>query len=74
MSNLFIFQGLKTGMYYLRTKPAADAIQFTVDKSKAGMLSKAKEEEPKKEDDEDLYLRKLTCSRLNKEDCESCGA
>ena len=26
--------GLKTGMYYLRTKPAAQAIQFTVDKSK----------------------------------------
>jgi ribonucleoside-diphosphate reductase subunit M1 len=25
--------GLKTGMYYLRTKPAAQAIQFTVDKS-----------------------------------------
>uniref|UniRef100_A0A0K8R899 Ribonucleoside-diphosphate reductase n=1 Tax=Ixodes ricinus TaxID=34613 RepID=A0A0K8R899_IXORI len=24
--------GLKTGMYYLRTKPAANAIQFTVDK------------------------------------------
>ncbi|CAL1294855.1 unnamed protein product [Larinioides sclopetarius] len=24
--------GLKTGMYYLRCKPAADAIQFTVDK------------------------------------------
>ena len=27
-------QGLKTGMYYLRSKPAAQAIQFTVDKSK----------------------------------------
>ncbi|XP_012281930.1 ribonucleoside-diphosphate reductase large subunit [Orussus abietinus] len=27
-------QGLKTGMYYLRTKPAANALQFTVDKSK----------------------------------------
>lgn len=27
-------KGLKTGMYYLRTRPAADAIQFTVDKSK----------------------------------------
>merc|ERR1712121_16440 len=27
-------QGLKTGMYYLRTKPAAQAIQFTVDKNK----------------------------------------
>nr|CAG4640600.1 EOG090X0007 [Eulimnadia texana] len=26
--------GLKTGMYYLRTKPAASAIQFTVDKAK----------------------------------------
>lgn len=25
--------GLKTGMYYLRTKPAANAIQFTVDKT-----------------------------------------
>lgn len=27
-------KGLKTGMYYLRTKPAAKPIQFTVDKSK----------------------------------------
>ncbi|BFZ24519.1 hypothetical protein BsWGS_27558 [Bradybaena similaris] len=26
--------GLKTGMYYLRTKPAAQAIQFTVDKTR----------------------------------------
>ncbi|XP_070496325.1 ribonucleoside-diphosphate reductase large subunit [Chironomus tepperi] len=26
--------GLKTGMYYLRTKPAANAIQFTVDKAR----------------------------------------
>jgi len=26
-------RGLKTGMYYLRTKAAVDAIQFTVDKS-----------------------------------------
>jgi ribonucleotide reductase alpha subunit len=25
-------RGLKTGMYYLRTKPAASAIKFTVDK------------------------------------------
>lgn len=28
--------GLKTGMYYLRTKPAANAIQFTVDKKRLG--------------------------------------
>lgn len=26
-------RGLKTGMYYLRTKPKADAIQFTVDQA-----------------------------------------
>jgi len=28
-------KGLKTGMYYLRTKPAVNAIQYTVDKSSA---------------------------------------
>ena len=28
--------GLKTGMYYLRTKPAANALQFTLDPDKAG--------------------------------------
>nr|MDQ3100617.1 ribonucleoside-diphosphate reductase subunit alpha [Bacteroidota bacterium] len=28
--------GLKTGMYYLRTKAATDAIKFTVDKAKLG--------------------------------------
>jgi ribonucleoside-diphosphate reductase subunit M1 len=26
-------KGSKTGMYYLRTRPAAQAIQFTVDQS-----------------------------------------
>ncbi len=39
--------GLKTGMYYLRTKPAAAAIQFTVDKLKMKALA---EEEAKEED------------------------
>ncbi|KDQ09906.1 hypothetical protein BOTBODRAFT_36721 [Botryobasidium botryosum FD-172 SS1] len=34
-------KGLKTGMYYLRTRPAADAIQFTVDQS---VLKKASEQ------------------------------
>merc|ERR1719213_1396731 len=31
--------GLKTGMYYLRTKAAADAIKFTVDVDKARRAS-----------------------------------
>ena len=33
-------RGLKTGMYYLRTRPSANAIQFTID---ASTLKKAKE-------------------------------
>ncbi|GFN82091.1 ribonucleoside-diphosphate reductase [Plakobranchus ocellatus] len=32
--------GLKTGMYYLRTKPAAQAIQFTVDKTRLAEVNK----------------------------------
>lgn len=68
-------------MYYLRTKPAADAIQFTVNKAKAAksseiglqkLIAGVKEKEP--ELPEDLYLRKLTCSLQNKEDCMMCGS
>jgi ribonucleotide reductase alpha subunit len=39
-------KGLKTGMYYLRTRPAANAVQFTVDPAKANAAVKAKAEEP----------------------------
>ncbi|RUS89168.1 hypothetical protein EGW08_003047 [Elysia chlorotica] len=35
--------GLKTGMYYLRTKPAAQAIQFTVDKTRLADANKNKQ-------------------------------
>lgn len=70
--------GLKTGMYYLRTKPAADAIQFTVDKSKAAMSSEIGKKEQNgtatDKESEDYYLRKLTCSLQNKEDCLMCGS
>jgi len=51
-------RGLKTGMYYLRTKAATDAIQFTVDKTK---LENVRQEE-------------LACSLDNPEDCEACGS
>jgi ribonucleoside-diphosphate reductase subunit M1 len=33
-------KGLKTGLYYLRTRPAADPIKFTVDKSKLKQTNK----------------------------------
>jgi ribonucleoside-diphosphate reductase alpha subunit len=39
-------KGLKTGMYYLRTKPAVNAIQYTVDKGSAGGLAQSIPEAP----------------------------
>jgi ribonucleoside-diphosphate reductase alpha subunit len=40
--------GLKTGMYYLRTKPATSAIKFTIDANKIKADERKKEEEKKK--------------------------
>ncbi|XP_072938619.1 ribonucleoside-diphosphate reductase large subunit [Epargyreus clarus] len=59
--------GLKTGMYYLRTKPAANAIQFTVDKSKV----KVANGKPEKDD---ANMSMIACSLLNKDQCLSCGS
>lgn len=58
-------KGLKTGMYYLRSRAAADAIQFTVDKSSAKAPSAA-ELEQKAAD--------LACSLDNPDACEACGS
>ena len=44
--------GLKTGMYYLRTKPAANALQFTVDKSKLRNTSIVSANQTLKSEDE----------------------
>ncbi len=57
-------KGLKTGMYYLRTKAAADAIKFTVD---ASVLAKTKE-------DENDAISQISCSLDNPEACEACGS
>ena len=62
--------GLKTGMYYLRTKAAADAIQFTVE-------SKAKNDPTVNglaERAELTSVEEITCSIDNQDDCLSCGA
>lgn len=58
-------KGLKTGMYYLRSRAAVDAIQFTVDKSAAKAPSVA-EVEQKAAD--------LACSLDNPDACEACGS
>lgn len=36
-------KGLKTGLYYLRTRPAADPIKFTVDKTKLKYTNKSEQ-------------------------------
>ena len=71
--------GLKTGMYYLRTKPAANPIQFTLDKTKLKQ-AKATEEEGKAKNNEDdkaveeINRAAMICSLQNKDDCLMCGA
>jgi ribonucleoside-diphosphate reductase alpha subunit len=54
-------KGLKTGMYYLRTKAAADAIKFTVD---ADVLNQTKDEQQ----------AAISCSLDNPGACEACGS
>ena len=63
-------KGLKTGMYYLRTKAAADAIQFTVEQKKAedetveGLANRA----------EATSMEAIACSLDTPDDCLSCGS
>ncbi len=59
-------QGLKTGMYYLRTKAASDAIKFTVDKKAIAQPTVKQMEEQKAAD--------LACSLDNPDDCVACGS
>ncbi|RDC65800.1 ribonucleoside-diphosphate reductase subunit alpha [Adhaeribacter pallidiroseus] len=59
-------RGLKTGMYYLRTKAAADAIKFTVEKQAAETL------EPMNVADQNLS--DMACSLDNPDACEACGS
>ena len=54
-------KGLKTGLYYLRTKAAADAIKFTIVKDEK---SQTKEESQ----------AAMQCSIDNQDDCEMCGS
>ena len=70
-------KGLKTGMYYLRTKAATDAIKFTVDKKWKEVPAEvtAAPEAPKKSilemTDEEQAV--MACSIENGEDCEMCS-
>ncbi|HVD97581.1 MAG TPA: ribonucleoside-diphosphate reductase subunit alpha [Cytophagaceae bacterium] len=74
-------KGLKTGMYYLRTKAAVDAIKFTVEKQADTSLepvinkdtvSSMKAELLEKEAAEKAAA--MACSLDNPEGCEMCGS
>jgi|TARA_B100001063_G_scaffold36856_1_gene30413 ribonucleoside-diphosphate reductase alpha chain len=54
-------KGLKTGLYYLRTKAAADAIKFTIVKDEKSQTKEEKE-------------AAMQCSIDNQDDCEMCGS
>ena len=58
-------KGLKTGMYYLRTKAATDAIKFTVDKTMVQSTPKVVSEKE---------AAAIACSIDNPDDCEACGS
>jgi len=75
-------KGLKTGMYYLRTKAAADAIKFTVDQ---GALDKTitvlgnedvllVERGQAHILSEEEIASQLSCSLDNPDACEACGS
>ncbi|CAG8575866.1 28883_t:CDS:10 [Gigaspora margarita] len=56
-------KGLKTGMYYLRTKPAADAIKLSL--REVEKAEESKNERPS--------MLAIACSIENKEDCVMCS-
>jgi ribonucleoside-diphosphate reductase alpha chain len=57
-------KGLKTGMYYLRTKAATDAIKFTVEKASVAQVVEKTEEE---------NMAAISCSLDDPEGCEMCS-
>jgi len=83
-------KGLKTGMYYLRTKSAVDAVKFTVDNSiskdtvteNATALEVAAKKElaayqvsnSVEEFKEEDINSQISCSLDNPEGCEACGS
>ena len=57
-------KGLKTGMYYLRTKAASDAVKFTIDTEMMKQTASDKE----------AAAAEISCSLDNPEGCLSCGS
>lgn len=63
-------KGLKTGMYYLRTKSAADAIKFTVEKENQILMDAIADNAASKEQ----KAADIICSLENKDECAACSS
>jgi ribonucleoside-diphosphate reductase alpha chain len=82
--------GLKTGMYYLRTKAAADAIKFTIEKQAEVAIEQSNDVHETElqyaahaaqaaaaasfQTDDAQNRADMTCSLDNPEACEACGS
>lgn len=73
-------KGLKTGMYYLRTKSAADAIKFTVQKQVKPQVEPVVNEKQLSNFEQATQnavaqnADMIACSIDNPDDCEMCGS
>lgn len=72
-------KGLKTGMYYLRTKSAVDAIKFTIDTSIVkDQATKTIGKKAQILGNEDILIEQrkaeMSCSLDDPESCEACGS
>lgn len=54
-------------MYYLRTKPAANPIQFTLNKESLKTAEK-------QEDSKERNMAAMVCSLENRDECLMCGS
>jgi ribonucleoside-diphosphate reductase alpha chain len=66
--------GLKTGMYYLRTKSAVDAIKFTLNNDKKEETAPALVAETEEINIEEYKAMLLKAQAAGPEDCEMCGS
>ncbi|MFZ9980931.1 MAG: ribonucleoside-diphosphate reductase subunit alpha [Cyclobacteriaceae bacterium] len=73
-------KGLKTGMYYLRSTAAADAIKFTLDKTAIQQPEQgetavaAQPEQAQQVMEYDQKKSDMACSLDNPDACEACGS
>ncbi|MFH6984596.1 ribonucleoside-diphosphate reductase subunit alpha [Marinoscillum sp. 108] len=67
-------KGLKTGMYYLRTKAATDAIKFTLEKEGAAQPEGKSKPAADPDADKTQNQAAMQCSLDDPEGCEMCGS